>query len=43
MTAYYNDLKLFFRKAGAFPGRMVVLHVEPDLWGFIQNRFGDNR
>ena len=21
---------------------MVVLHVEPDLWGFIQNRFGDN-
>jgi len=42
MTAYYNDLKLFFQKAGAFPGRMVVLHVEPDLWGFIQNRFGDN-
>jgi hypothetical protein len=42
MTAYYNDLKLFFQKAGAFPGKMVVLHVEPDLWGFIQNRFGDN-
>ena len=42
MTAYYNDLKLFFQKAGAFPGRLVVLHVEPDLWGYIQNRFGDN-
>jgi hypothetical protein len=42
MTAYYDDLKLFFQKAGAFPGRLVVLHVEPDLWGYIQNRFGDN-
>ena len=42
MTAYYNDLKLFFQKAGAFPGRLVVLHVEPDLWGYMQNRFGDN-
>jgi hypothetical protein len=42
MTAYYNDLRLFFQKAGAFQNRMVVLHVEPDLWGFIQNRFGDN-
>jgi hypothetical protein len=42
MTAYYNDLRLFFQKAGAFQNRLVVLHVEPDLWGFIQNRFGDN-
>jgi hypothetical protein len=43
MTAYYNDLKLFFQKAGAFTGRTVVLHVEPDLWGYIQQRAsGDN-
>jgi len=42
MTAYYNDLKLFFQKAGAFPGKLVVLHVEPDLWGYVQNRSGDN-
>jgi hypothetical protein len=42
MTAYYQDLKLFFQKAGAFSGRMVVLHVEPDLWGYIQQRVGDN-
>jgi hypothetical protein len=38
MAAYYNDLKLFYQKAGAFPGQMVVLHVEPDLWGFMQQR-----
>jgi hypothetical protein len=38
MTAYYNDLKLFFQKAGAFSGQLVVLHVEPDLWGYIEQR-----
>jgi hypothetical protein len=38
MTSYYNDLKLFFQKAGAFPTQKVVLHVEPDLWGYLQQR-----
>ncbi|MEX1255506.1 MAG: hypothetical protein WEE64_14300, partial [Dehalococcoidia bacterium] len=38
MTAYFNDLKLLFQRAGAFPNDMVVLHVEPDLWGFMQQR-----
>ena len=38
MTAYYNDLKLLFQKAGAFPNNRVVVHVEPDLWGFMQQR-----
>jgi hypothetical protein len=38
MTAYYNDLKLFFQKAGAFPTQKVVLHVEPDFWGYMQQR-----
>lgn len=42
MAAYYSDLKLFFQKAGAFPGKLVVLHVEPDLWGYVQGRHGDN-
>lgn len=42
MTAYYNDLKLFFQKAGGFPANKVVLHVEPDLWGFMQVRAGTN-
>jgi hypothetical protein len=43
MTAYYNDLKLFFQKAATFPGQKVVLHVEPDFWGYMQQRAtGDN-
>jgi hypothetical protein len=37
MTAYYNDLKLLFSKAGSVPSRSV-LHVEPDLWGYINKR-----
>jgi hypothetical protein len=35
MRAYYQDLKLFFQKAGAMKDRTIVLHVEPDLWGFM--------
>ena len=43
MTAYYNDLILFFQKAGAFPAQRVVLHVEPDFWGYMEQRStGDN-
>jgi len=43
MTAYYNDLILFFQKAGAFAPSRVVLHVEPDFWGYMQQRAsGDN-
>jgi hypothetical protein len=38
MRAYYDDVKLFFQKAGAFSGQRVVLHVEPDLWGYMQQR-----
>ena len=38
MTAYFNDLKLFFQKAGAFPAQKVVLHMEPDLWGYMEQR-----
>jgi hypothetical protein len=42
MRAYYNDLQLFFQRAGAFPNNLVVLHVEPDLWGYIQQRSGND-
>jgi hypothetical protein len=42
MTAYYNDLKLFFQKAGAFPAQKVVLHVEPDFWGYMQQRVSND-
>jgi len=38
MTAYYNDLILFFQKAGAFPAQRVILHVEPDFWGYMEQR-----
>jgi hypothetical protein len=42
MTAYYNDLKLFFQKAGQ-TNATTVLHVEPDMWGYLQQRSsGDN-
>ncbi len=37
MVAYYNDLKLFFQKAGS-AGGTTVLHVEPDLWAFLQQK-----
>ncbi len=36
MRAYYADLELFFRRAGAFKDTPAVLHVEPDLWGYMQ-------
>jgi hypothetical protein len=38
MTAFWNDLKLFYQRAGAFPNNLVVLDVEPDLWGYLQQR-----
>jgi hypothetical protein len=34
MRAYWADVRLFFQKAaGSSP---VVLHVEPDLWGYVE-------
>jgi hypothetical protein len=38
MRAYFQDLRLFFQRAGALKDRTVVLHVEPDLWGFLHLR-----
>lgn len=38
MTAYFEDLRLFFARAGAFSGATIVLHVEPDMWGYIEQR-----
>jgi hypothetical protein len=37
MAAYFADLRLFFQRAGSFSST-VVLHVEPDLWGFAHQR-----
>jgi len=33
MRQYFSDLILFMQKAGEW-GKPVILHVEPDLWGF---------
>ncbi len=38
MAAYYTDLKLFFTRTAPFAASGVVLHVEPDLWGYIEQR-----
>jgi hypothetical protein len=37
MRAYWRDLALFFKRAGATHAR-IVLHVEPDLWGYLEQR-----
>ena len=39
MAAYYANFKLLMQKAGAF-GQPVVVHVEPDLWGYLEQRAG---
>jgi hypothetical protein len=36
MRAYWADLRLFFRRAAA-TRRRVVLHVEPDMWGYLES------
>ena len=41
MAAYYADLTLFFTKAAPF-GSSVVLHVEPDLWGYLEQAAANN-
>jgi hypothetical protein len=35
MRIYYEQLKLFFQRASHATGP-VVLHVEPDLWGYVE-------
>ena len=36
MRAWFADLRLFFTRAAAFGDTAIVLHVEPDLWGYAQ-------
>ena len=42
MAGVFADLKLFFQRAGTQSATTVVLHVEPDLWGFMQHQNGDD-
>jgi len=34
MHAWLDDLRLFMKRAARFPNKTVVLHVEPDMWGY---------
>ena len=37
MRAYWADYKLLLRRVGAAArSRLVVIHVEPDLWGYLE-------
>jgi hypothetical protein len=41
MKAYYANFKLLMQLSGAY-GKPVVVHVEPDLWAFLQQRAAGN-
>jgi hypothetical protein len=36
MRAWYGNARLLFKRAGAFRKRRVIVHVEPDMWGYAQ-------
>src|SRR5947209_13940654 len=40
MASYYGSFRLLMPKAGAY-GKTVVVQVEPDLWGYLQQRSGN--
>ncbi|MEI7743470.1 MAG: hypothetical protein WCK58_06935 [Chloroflexota bacterium] len=43
MTSYWADVKLFLQRAATGAGgKPVVLHVEPDLWGYIEQASAHN-
>ncbi len=41
MRAYYEDWKLLMQKTSAST-KPVIVHVEPDLWGYMQQQHGMN-
>lgn len=40
MKAYFTDFKLLMDRAKLF-GKTVIVHVEPDMWGFLQRMSSD--
>ena len=40
MQAYWADFTVLMQKAGAYGGTVVV-HVEPDFWGFMEHQSSD--
>lgn len=41
MRTLFDDLERFFDQAGA-AGGLTILHFEPDLWGYVQQRSTDD-
>lgn len=41
MKSYFDDFKLLMDNCKTY-GKTVIIHVEPDFWGFCQNRYGDD-
>lgn len=41
MNAYFTDFKLLMQKCNQY-GKTVIVHIEPDFWGFCQNVHGDD-
>ncbi len=41
MNAYFADFKLLMQKAGQFGGTVIV-HIEPDFWGFCESVHGSD-
>ena len=39
MSSYYASFKILMQKAGQYGG-LVVVHVEPDFWGYMQQKAG---
>jgi hypothetical protein len=42
MRSYFADVELFMLRAGAFRAKTVIFQVEPDLWGYIEQRALDD-
>ena len=42
MNAYFSEWKLLMQKAGAY-GRPVIVQVEPDMWGYMQQALRHQR
>ena len=40
MSLYYGDFRLLMQKVGGY-GQPAVVHVEPDFWGYMQQRSGN--
>ena len=42
MNGYYSDFALLMQKIASVSTTPVIVHVEPDLWGFMQQNYGDD-